>query len=291
MKMPIKNVSIISTIILLIASVNLQAAKETSPNVPFNNRIIFSETPEIGHKWHPGIRNKDILCWDVYWNINDWLTIDVLQTGLSNIKIKDNENGGEFTLTDKFTLFTIKSRPFETTLMKYPYKLSIGLAIYSTISELYNPIISGYFKLDTFAQAGLFVTQSLNMKNRKWWIFDGSHYFNLLTSFQSHNISDSTSFTSWYIIPGYRFLFNHPRNLSFDFEYYFMNPYELPIKTLQIITDPDHLPFENPNRNFVSFMFYGFSFSWKHARVELHLGHHYSFNGPIIPMLGFGWDF
>lgn len=277
--------------LVLTASLNLVSAGEPSPVLPFSNRIVFSQTPEIGRKWHAGIRNKDFLCWDFYWNINNWLTIDFLHAGFSNIKIKDNENDGEFTLNDKLSLFTIKSRPFETTLMKYPYKLSFGLTIYSTISEFYNPVISGYFKLDTFAQAGLFITQSWHMKNRKWWIFDGSHYFNLLSSFESHKISDTTSFTSWYFIPGYRFLFNHPANLSFDFEYYYMNPYELPIKTLQAIADPDHLPFENPNLYFVSFMFWGFSWSWKHARVEAHIGHHISFTGPIVPTIGFGWDF
>lgn len=289
--MSIKNSFVIIILLFVIASVNPPCASENSPAVPFNNRIIFSETPEIGHKWHLGIRNKDLLCWDLYWNINNWLTVDFLYAGLSNRRITDTETGDTIHWSDRINLFTLKSQPITFDLFHYPYKIAFGFTAYSTLFEFYKPIDNSGLPADTFTQAGLFITQSLYMKNRKWWIFDGSHYFNLLASFASHTISDSTSLTSWYVVPGYRFLFNRPRNLSFDFEYYFMDPYELPIKTLQILTDPDQLPFENPNQQFISFMFWGFSYSWKHARVELHVGHHYSFTGPIIPMLGFGWDF
>jgi hypothetical protein len=282
----------IQSLCLIVLCITIPSANaQTSPDLPFNNRIIFSETPEIGRAWRPGIRTKDLLCWDLFWNVNNWLTVDFLHAGMSNRRITDKETGDTVHWTDRADLFTVKSRPVTLNLMGCPYKIAFGFTVYSTVFEFYKPIDNSGLPADTFAQAGLFVAQSWYMKNRKWWIFDGSHYFNLVTSFESHKISDSASFTSWYFIPGYRFIFNHPRNLSFDFEYYFMNPYELPLKTLQVIVDPDRLPFENPNLDFVSFMFWGFSFSWKHARAELHLGHHISFSGPIVPAIGFGWEF
>jgi hypothetical protein len=278
-------------LVILTASLNIVSADDPSPNLPFGNRIIFSQTPEIGRKWHAGLRNKDLLCWDFYWNINNWLTFDFLHAGFSGLRITDKETGDSIRWSDRVTLLTLKSRPLTFDLFNSPYKIAVGLTAYSTLFEFYNPGAHEGLPADTFAQAGMFITQSWYLKNRKWWIFDGSHYFNLLSSFESHKISDTMSLTSWYFIPGYRFLFNRPRNLSFDFEYYYMSPYELPIKTVQALTDPDKLPFENPNLYFVSFMFWGFSWSWKHAKVEAHIGHHISFTGPVVPAVGFGWDF
>jgi len=282
-----------SFLLLILAAINSPVFSSTdiSPETPFNNRIIFSETPEIGTKWHPGILNTDILCWDFFWNINNWFSVDLLNAGLSNRTIVDGETGDTTRWTDNFSLVTLKSRPMVFDLFKNPYKVAVGITVYRTIFEFFDRATLSGLPSDTFSQGGLFITQSWYLKDRRWWFFNGSHYFNLLASYQVHPIHRNSSLNAWYIIPGYRFLFNRPHNLSFDFEYYIMNPYELPIKTFQILTDPDQLPFENPNLYFVSFMFWGFSYSWKHAHVELHIGHHYSFTGPIIPMLGFGWDF
>jgi hypothetical protein len=47
----------------------------------FPQKLIFSETPEVGHAWHGGLRMHDVLIWDGYWNVGGWFTLDVLSAG------------------------------------------------------------------------------------------------------------------------------------------------------------------------------------------------------------------
>ena len=273
----------------LFLSMKLMAA-ENDPDVPFANRIVFSETPELGKKWHGGVRMKDILCWDMYMSIADWFSIDLLRYGVP-LSIPDQESGDTIHLTDEFNLFTVKSRPLKFNLFNHPYKIGMGIEAYSTVFK-FSSSADGSSTFDMgYSQGGLFVVQSWFLENREWWIFHGSHYLNLVSSFASHKIGNNKNLTSWYFIPGYRYFFDCPSKLSFDVEFYYMNPYEIPVKLLQIAIDPDKMPFENPDLHFASFMFWGVSYSWKHLRLEAHIGNHPSFAGLIIPVVGAGWNF
>jgi hypothetical protein len=74
---------------------------------PFSGKLIFCETPEIGKKWHGGIRLNDILVFDGYWNIYNWLTIDFLRAGINDITIDTSGSA----LSDRFSIFTIEEDP------------------------------------------------------------------------------------------------------------------------------------------------------------------------------------
>jgi hypothetical protein len=249
---------------------------------PFGNRIVNSQTPEIGTKWHGGVKMNDLLDWDLYWNAGDWLTIDFMTAGVTRLRIKDQGSGSPLRLTDYLRLFSIKSRPFTASLLNSPYKIAGGITFYNAAFRLTNEASGEEFS-SAFRQSGLFIVQSLFIHKR--------HYLNFLASLDFHKISDSQSKPTLYFIPGYRCFFGKNRRWSFDAEYYWMNPIELPIKTLQIVYDADGQEFFNGDQQFVSFMFWGFSYSFRHLRLEAHLGNHISFAGPIVPMLGAGWDF
>lgn len=256
------------------------------PDTPFPNRIIFSETPETGLPWHGGIRMKDLLCWDVYWNAGGWLTLDLLYAGINDSRMKDEENGGTVSWTDRLALFSIKSRPLSFSLSGHPYKVGAGLTVYSSAFEFWNTDLEGGYPATSSKQTGLFLAQSL--------FLGGRHYCNLDISFTTYKVKAEdaeNAITTFYFIPGYRFLFGPKLRWSFDLEYYLMNPIELPFKTLQIAANPATMDFYNPNQRYVSFMFWGVSYSWQHLTIGAHLGNHISFSGVIIPLLGVGWDF
>jgi hypothetical protein len=255
---------------------------ESSIEVPFSNRIIFSQTPEIGEKWHGGIRMNDFIAWDIYWNFNDWFTTDFFRAGFNKMRFP-GENGDTVTLTDYLYLLSLKSRPLSFTLLNNPYAIGGGITGYSSAFEFVNQINEGITE-KTSGELAIFVAQS--------WFLKSRHYLNLAStvSFMKNSGMDK-AVASIYLIPGYRYFIDNGRRWSFDAEYYFMNPVELPFKTLQYAFDPDQNEFYNPEQLFVSFTFWGFSYSREHLRLELHLGHHISFTGPIIPMAGIGWDF
>lgn len=277
-------IAIMLCTVCLFSLARIIPAKEVGFEYPFSNRIVFSESPEIGTKWHGGVRMNDLLYWDLYWNAGDWITIDLLVTGVSGTKLKDEENGGTINMTDQLSLLSLKSRPLTLSLLKNPYKIGGGLVFYGTKFEFINNEQGTGFPAQSFSQAGIFITQS--------WYINNRHYLNLLTSVTSHKLSENNnSISSVYLVPGYRCFFGPNRRWSFDLEYYYMNPIELPMKTLQIAFDANNSDFYNPDQQFVSFMFWGFSYSWKHLKVEMHLGHHILLEGPKIPMIGLGWDF
>ena len=288
--MKLKKIKIAFLLIAIVSTSINSAAAGQNPEYPFANRIIFSETPETGEQWHGGIRMKDIFCWDGYWNVGGWLTLDLMVYGI-NLRIPNADNGDTTTFADNFSLFSIKSRPLELALLGHPYKISGGFTAYSTGLKLKSSSPDSDSLSTPYRQTGLFIAQSWFLENREWWIFHGSHYINLVASFAAHQISNHDYLTSWYFIPGYRYFFNCPSKLSFDIEFYYMNPYELPFKLMQVAFDPDHLPFENPDLMFASYLFWGFSYSWKHLRLEAHIGHYPASLFPVLPVIGAGWDF
>jgi hypothetical protein len=252
-------------------------------NQPFSNRIIFSQTPEIGEKWHGGIRNNNIIfAWDAYWNCSDLLTIDFFHAGVREFTFPE-DNGDTITLTDYLTQLSVKSRPYRTTIWNNPYAIAAGITLQSSMFDFHNQFGEG-IQNEPSDELSLFAAQS--------WFFRNRHYLNLMTmaSFLKDDGMDKTV-VSLYFVPGYRFFIDKKQAWSFDFEYYLMNPVELPYKTLQYMFDSENNEFYNPEQLFVSFTFWGFSYSRKHLRLELHIGNHISFTGPIIPMLGAGWNF
>ena len=272
-----------AALLFMVAGLASAAGAPQNFDYPFGNRLIMAETPETGTKWHGGIRMKDLIDWDLYWNAAGWFTIDFMTGGLSGFKVKDQESGGTDELTDNMKLFSIKTRPLCLSLYNAPYKAALGLTVLTARFQFLDEQGSELYPGDNFRQTGIFIVQS--------WLLNERHYFNLLASVTSQKTTDTKSIPTVYLVPGYRFLFGAHRRWSFDFEYYYMNPLELPITALQLAFDADKSPFSNPDRQFVSFMFWGFSYSFRHVRLEAHVGNHYSFRGPILPMLGAGWDF
>ena len=254
----------------------------TLPEQPFSNRIIFSQTPEIGEKWHGGIRMNDIIVWDMYWNCGNWFTIDLLSAGVREINLEGEDND-TITLTDYFTLFSIKSRPFPFTLLNNPYLITGGITMYTNAFQFTNQFGEGIMETPS-KDLALFLTQSWYAKKR--------HYINLVTSISFMKTKHmEKAVSSIYFVPGYRYFIDKKGYWSFDVEYYLMNPIELPMKTLQYGFDPDQNEFYNPEQLFASFTFWGISYSRKHLCLEFHFGHHITFIGPVIPFLGIGWDF
>ena len=114
------------------------------------------------------------------------------------------------------------------------------------------------------------------------------HQFNLFTSLSLRSSGNATS-TTVYLVPGYKFWIN--RGWNFGLEYYLTNTCKLPIKTLQYLMDSDGTDFNNSSRDFYSFMVYGIHYNGKHFYFGLDFANHLSFTGPIIPLLGLGWNF
>jgi hypothetical protein len=276
--MSIRHLLLLSTILFI----SLVHSQESNFNKPFSNRIIFSQTPEIGEKWHGGIRTNDFLAWEAFWNCANLFSLDFFQAGLKNVSFP-GENGDTITLTDYRTQFSIKSRPFQKTIVNNPYAIAAGITLQSSAFNFKNQFGEGISGQPS-SELAIFAAQS--------WFFNQRHYFNLMTMVSFiKNEGMEKAVASIYLIPGYRFFIDKKQSWSFDIEHYFMNPIELPYKTLQYMFDSENNEFYNPEQLFVSFTFWGFSYSRKHLRIEFHLGHHISFVGPIIPMAGIGWDF
>jgi hypothetical protein len=240
---------------------------------PFPNKLIYSETPEIGKKWHGGIRMNDLVVWDGYFNINGWLTADILFEMLNNRKFDSNTT----LVTDRFSVLTLKSRPFSFSPKSNPYKLAGGIKLYRSSYLTRNksdPTLNDSLNDNSLV---LFITEGYALTNR--------HYFNLFTSISTRNIGRAT----YYVIPAYRFGFS--RHWSFSLEYYVTNTIYLPIKLLQMAFSSNHWAIENFNQDLISFMFFGFQYSGVNLQIDFNLATHPSFEGPFIPILGAGWNF
>jgi hypothetical protein len=245
------------------------------------HKLIFSDTPEIGKKWRGGIRMNDIVVWDLNFNINNWILIDYLKAGFKNFK--PEEDGGK--LTDKFTLFAIKSRPFLSSEIKGgKYKMAAGIKYFTAkfrVTDEENP--DGDY-IDNDESLIFFIAQGYDIKK---------HYVNLFSSisFREKTLSQGKKRTSttYYMIPGYNFRLS--TNWNFAFEYFMTNTEYLPIKILQYGLDQDEMEFWNSERQLVTFTIWGFNYTRKHLRIDLNIGSYSPVIGPFFPIIGIGWYF
>ncbi len=246
--------------------------------IPFGHKLIFSDTPEMGTKWHGGIRMQDIVVWDFSLNLNDWVFADFLAAGLSDLKTDKGER-----ITDNFTVLTLKSPPFSRDTRFGGYALAGGMKLYHADFSFSSPVDSAILGSKD-GSAMLFLTQSLSRRN---------HYFNLFSSLSFREIpiglGEKRTSTTFYLVPGYQYGWTN--GWGFDWEYYLTNTERLPIKVLQYVLDKDKIDFYNPNRDLYSFMFWGFHYTRRHLRLDFHIGNHISFRPPFIPVLGLGWYF
>ncbi|MFC1584637.1 hypothetical protein ACFL5V_03715 [Fibrobacterota bacterium] len=271
-----------SAILVFTAVLNLTPgiiSAEDSPKKAFPHKLIFSDTPEIGKKWHGGVRMNDIFVWEFFWNIKDWFLLDYFKAGLSDQKTDEGDK-----ITDNFSLFMIKSRPFSRPLKWGQYKIAGGIKFFNAEFNISNSE-QAESELATDDQSFLlFLTQGLSR---------GRHYGNLFTSlsFREKTLSEGRKKTSttYYITPGYRFKLSEHWNLCF--ENFMTNTERLPIKILQFGLDEDQWEFWNSERRMYSFMFWGFNYTRKHLRIDLNMANHLSFTPPYIPVLGIGWHF
>jgi hypothetical protein len=267
-----KSTFILSLLIISLAPVG-SFSQEALTRRPFANKLIFSETPEIGVKWHGGIRMNDFLVWDGYWNINNWLTADLLLERLNNLKFDSNAT----LVTDRFSVLTLKSRPLNFNLKGNPCKIAAGIKMYNStyITDIKNNPLLNDSLIDK--STVLFITESYMLKDK--------HCFNLFTSVSFRDIGDPT----YYMVPGYCFLF--AKHWSFSVEYYLTNTIYLPIKILQMAISANNWSLENFSRDYYSFMIYGFQYTGDHLRIDLNLASPASFSGPFFPVVGVGWNF
>ena len=243
----------------------------------FPGKLIFSDTPDIGIKWHGGVRVLDVLALDFNWNINGWLSVDFLTVGLNKHKGDQGER-----ITDKFSLVTFKSPPYLKSTAWGNYAVAGGLKFFNSEFKFQNPGDTNVLKSDA-QSGGFFLTQSLTY---------GKHYINLLTTLSQRKVQLSTGEDergTFYFAPGYSYSIS--RHWQVSFEHYWTNTEWLPMKILQYAFDEDKTEFHNPNQDVYSFLFWGFQYRRKHLRVDLNVAHHISLAPPFIPMVGVGWYF
>jgi hypothetical protein len=252
----------------------------------FCNKVIYTETPDIGVKWRGGLRNISLLSWDMYFNIGNILTVDYLFTGLREHHLYDSTTGDSTTLADNMSIFTLKSRPLRIQSEKLVYKVGGGLKFYQANAEFQNQYGEGLEPTRDNAVV-LFITQSWFLPRTQ------RHLFNLYASLSLRNDTlSSGAVSTWptlYFVPAYRIYFGKTRHWSAGVEYYLMNPRWLPFKALQYYIKG--IDYFSPDQNWISIMFYGISFTTRHVRFDAGLANHYSFTAPFIPTIGFGWNF
>jgi hypothetical protein len=260
----------ICLVFLIVSGVRADTFTESS----FPQKLIFTETPETGHPWHGGLRMHDLLVWDGYWNVNGWLTLDVLTAGVGLAPARS-----DLVLKDRFSLLTLKTRAYTRDIQGHTYKIAGGYKLYRAN---FSVTVAGDTMLGSSdGSAILFLTQSCNYRQR--------HYFNLFTSLSFRRPQGAALSTTCYVVPGYALPLS--KHWYAVFEYYMTNTERLPLKILQYAFDPDQLDFYNPDRDLYSFMIWGARYSRKHFYLDLTLANHYTFRSLVIPMVGLGWDF
>jgi hypothetical protein len=245
---------------------------------PFSGKVIFSETPDIQAEWRGGIRLTDFLCLDGYVTIADFFTFDLLFAGIPTIR---DSNG--LAISDRFFLFSLKSRPVQVQLFGNRYAVAGGIKYHDAEFKILSTQDQ-----DSFVVRSLwlvpFITQSYALGSR--------NHFNLFSSIALERKKLSTGntvFAYYCFVPGYRFDISN--RWSVGMEYYLFNADKVPMNIIWVALSPSHLPFENINRDWFSYMFWGVSYSGKHLRIDLDIANHYSFQGPVLPFIGFGWNF
>lgn len=265
----------------------------------FSHKLIFSETPDAGVRWRGGIKLRlyffsfdgeetageeggvlPLPQLDFFWNMGGILTLDMVIAGIPRIA---GDNGD--TIQDSYSLMSIKSKPFSRELRGLPWRIAGGAKLYSASSQFQDSLGEGLPR-ERDGAVGVFVTQDVRLGRR--------HRGNLYTSvnFRRKRIGSSPTLSAtWFVVPGYRLSLDQCDRWSLGLEYYLMNPEKLPIKFIQYAADEDRTEFHNINRSVVTFLFWGGSYHSRRVRVDFTLGHHPTFQGPVIPSATFGWNF
>ncbi len=245
----------------------------------FSTKLIFSETPDLGPAWRGGLRITDALAWDGYLNVAGWFCVDLLMAGLPTLSLKDSNRTS---VTDNFFLISLKSIPLRIPVWKNLYELGAGLKYHAAEFRLANK--DGELVADKTYLLVPFVTQEFLWAER--------NHFNLFAcaAFEERNLSAGPKlFTTYCFVPGYRFFIS--TRWSLGIEYALFNARKMPLNLIWYLWDADHVAFDNPDADWYSLLFWGVSFANRHFRVDMNVACHYSFQGPIIPMIGFGWNF
>ena len=241
----------------------------------FSTKLIFTETPDIGPKWRGGIRMTDVLAWDFYINIAGWITVDYFIAGIPTI-------GDTTKISDFFSLFSLKSRPLRIPAGSNEYKLAGGIKYHAAEFKITGKDGTSFGENSYWTVP--FITQSFVLMTR--------NHFNLFSSAALENRNIGTGkklFASYCFVPGYRFFITNKWSLGI--EYAVFNARKLPLNLFWYLWDADKLAFDNPNADWYSLIFWGASFTGRHIRVDLNIACHYTFQGPIVPMFGVGWNF
>jgi hypothetical protein len=222
---------------------------------------------------------NDLLIWDMYFNVNNWFTVDFLRAGLPNVLAGQGGN-----LVDRFSAFTLKSLPFRDQVGASEYLAGGGIKFYGASFSVSDSTQDTLVSSEDGSLVA-FVTQGLTWRER--------HYFNLFISLsgrtQKLSTGDNKIKSTYYLVPGYRLELS--KNWRAGLEHYMTNTEYLPIKALQWAFDEDQLEFYNAERYMYSFMVWGFQYAREHFYFSLTLANHISFQGPILPLLGAGWNF
>jgi hypothetical protein len=247
--------------------------------LPFVGKPLFTETPEMGGKWRGGVRLTDLLCLDGYVNIADFFTFDVLFAGIPTIKDTANRQ----TISDRFILVSLKSRPLRFSLFNNEYAIAGGLKYHDEAFKILSTQDDDSFVVKS-AWLVPFITQSYALGQR--------HHLNLFSSIalESRKLTTgNTLFASYCFVPGYRF--DISSHWSAGADYCLFDASRLPMTIVWIAWSPSHLPFENINGDWFSYVFWGISYTGKHLRIDIDLANYYTFQGPVFPLISIGWNF
>jgi hypothetical protein len=266
----------VAATIVLINFTSYASPPDTSYKA-FSTKLIFTETPDIGPKWRGGIRMTDVLAWDFYFNVAGWFNIDFFAAGFPTI------TGGDSTkISDNFTLFSIKSLPLRIPIGNNMYKLAGGIKYHAAEFKITGKDGASFSENSYWTVP--FLAQGFLLGNR--------NHFNLFSSAALENRNLGTGrqlFASYCFVPGYRFFISSKWSLGL--EYAVFNARKLPLNLLWYLFDADGVAFDNPNADWYSLMFWGASFTGRHFRADFNIACHYTFQGPIVPMFGIGWNF
>jgi hypothetical protein len=245
----------------------------------FETKLLYSETPDIGPAWRGGLRITDLIVWDGYLNVAGWFTMDLFMAGIPSLSLNDSS---KTRVADNFILFSVKSRPFRVPVRGNLYEIGGGIKYHSAEFELANK--DGEIASENTVMVVPFVTQSFLLAKR--------NHFNLFTcvALENRDLDNGARlFATYCLVPGYRFFISD--HWSLGMEYPLFNARKMPLNLIWYLWDADHVSFDNPDADWYSLMFWGASFANRHFRLDLNIACHYSFKGPIIPMIGFGWNF
>jgi hypothetical protein len=274
-------VIVIAVIFICAASASGFAQGDTTQELkqPFIGKPIFFETPDMGGKWRGGIRWTDLLCLDGYVNIADFFTFDLLFAGIPTIKDTANRQ----TISDRFILVSFKSRPLQFSLFNNSYAVAGGVKYHDEAFRILSTQDEDSF-VEKSSWLVPFITQSYTLGTR--------HHLDLFSSIalESRKLTTGNKVFAYYcFVPSYRF--DISRHWSVGAEYCLFNADKLPMTILWVAWSPSHLPFENMNGDWYSYLFWGISYTGKHLRIDMNFANYYTFQGPVFPLISFGWNF